>query len=214
MNTTTVVEQANTSAEGLNAQTQTETTSLEGKVEPKLEITQKDLDNMMAKTRGATEREFLKSLGLESKEALAKVKEAYQSSLTAEEKLSADLETYKNTAQTYEAKAAEYESVLAAMEAITGKHRAEVETVVKMAKGLVSDDLPINEAIQKVIAMTTPHAAEPAQQQAKGLNIMKPSGEKPSPTISKYQQMYDQAKTVQQKVAVKQEAFKNGVIIN
>lgn len=219
MDTNTVNGQANTANEQaeVNTTEQTQTTSTEG-TESYLKLTQKDLDNMMAKTRGATEREMLKSLGLDNKDNLAKVKEAYTNTLSAEEKLNNDLQQLQTTANTYKSQAEESAYTLAAMEAITGKSRAEVETIVKMAKGLTSEETPFETAMQTVMGLMTPaQQAVQAEQAPKpnGFNLMQPE-QAVNSTKTNYETKYAEAKKAgnfQSMIAIKSEAFKNGVVL-
>lgn len=215
MDTNTVNGQANTAteqAQDTTQQTTTEnaqTTSTEG-AEQYLKLTQKDLDNLMAKTRGATEREIFKTLGVDNKDALAKVKEAYTNTLSAEEKLNNDLQQWQTTANTYKSQAEESAYTLAAMEAITGKPRAEVETIVKMAKGLTSEETPFETAMQTVMGMMAQQ--QPAQQKPSGFGLLQP--DQPSnPKKTGYETRLAAAKTLQEKIMIKQEAYKEGIVL-
>lgn len=223
MDTNTVNGQANTATEQAQDTTQqttaeqTQATSTEG-TEQYLKLTQKDLDNLMAKTRGATEREIFKTLGVDNKDALAKVKEAYTNTLSAEEKLNNDLQQWQTTANTYKSQAEESAYTLAAMEAITGKSRAEVETIVKMAKGLTSEETPFETAMQTVMGLMTPaQQAVQAEQAPKpsGFNLMQPE-QAVNSTKTNYETKYAEAKKAgnfQSMIAIKSEAFKNGVVL-
>lgn len=219
MDTTTVNGQANTAiaqAQEATEQTtaeQTQPTSTEG-TEQYLKLTQRDLDNLMAKTRGATERELFKALGVDNKDALGKVKEAYTNSLSAEEKLNNDLQQWQTTADTYKSQAEESAYTLAAMEAITGKPRAEVETIVKMAKGLTCEETPFETAMQTVMGMMAQQ--QPAQPKPSGFNLLQPD-QPGNPKKTGYEaQLADARKNgdTVTAIAIKRMAAEDGILLN
>ena len=137
----------------------------EGKI-----FTQQDLDNMAAKARGTAEREMkrkiLAELGLKDDEMdkLGAFKQAYQDSLSEEEKrnqIMEDLQT-DNLKLTQDLEDKEY--VIKALIELTGKHESDVEKIVKMARGLKTDENSIEDAIKEVISMINVKEDTPAVQ--------------------------------------------------
>lgn len=122
-------------------------------------FTQQDLDNMAAKARGTAEREtkrkFLAMLGLKDDEEdkLLKFKEAYQNSLTEDEKRATELETLKSEKLKLSQDLEERDYTIKALIAMTGQKEESVEKIVKMAKGLKTESNTIEEAIQDVLDM-------------------------------------------------------------
>lgn len=122
-------------------------------------FTQQDLDNIAAKARGTAERETTKNilakLGLKADELdkLNAFKEAYESSLSDEEKKNQIMENLQadNLKLTQDLEEKEY--VVKALIELTGKNEDDVDKIVKMAKGLKTDDNSIEDAIKEVISM-------------------------------------------------------------
>lgn len=139
--------------------------------EPKKEegktFSQQDLDNMAAKARGTAEREtrrkILAELGLKDDEMdkLNAFKQAYEASLSDEEKRNAIMEDLQadNLKLTQDLEEKDY--VVKALIELTGKKEEDVEKIVKMAKGLKTDDNTIEDAIKEVISMI--NIEKPAQ---------------------------------------------------
>ena len=127
-------------------------------------FTQQDLDNTAAKARGTAEREtkrkLLAQLGLKDDEEdkLLKFKEAYENSLTEEEKKATEIETLKSEKLALSQDLEEKEYTIKALIAMTGKKEEDVEKIVKMAKGLKTESNSIEDAINDVLDMinTTP----------------------------------------------------------
>ena len=122
-------------------------------------FTQQDLDNIAAKARGTAEREtrkeILSKLGLKDDEIdkLAAFKQAYQDSLSEEEKKNQILEDLQADNLVLEQSLEEKEYVIKALIELTGKKEEDVDKIVKMAKGLKTDDNTIEDAIKEVISM-------------------------------------------------------------
>lgn len=118
--------------------------------------TQKDYDDEMAKLRGSieykVESNILKALGLkpEEKDKLAKFKEAYEASLTKEEKQQQELAKLAELQQSV----AEKDAIISALTKLSGKTSDDVIKLVKMAKGLVSEDVTIDQAIDEVMELS------------------------------------------------------------
>lgn len=127
-------------------------------------FTQQDLDNTAAKARGSAEREtkrkLLAQLGLKDDEEdkLLKIKEAYENSLTEEEKKATEIESLKSEKLALSQDLEEKEYTIKALIAMTGKKEEDVEKIVKMAKGLKTESNSIEDAINDVLGMinTTP----------------------------------------------------------
>lgn len=139
--------------EGNQAQPQ-ELNNDEGKI-----YSQKDLDNIAAKTRGATERETRKKLfaqlGLKDGDdsMLDKIKTAYENSLTNEERKAKELEELTKEVDSLRASISDKDYIIQALSAMSGKKESDVEKVVKMAKGLKTDDNTIEDCISDVLGM-------------------------------------------------------------
>lgn len=133
----------------------------EGKI-----YSQKNLDDAAAKARGTAEREtrrkLLAQLGLKDDEEdkLLQFKEAYENSLSDEEKRQTEMSNLQaeNLKLTQDLEEAEY--TIKALIELTGKDESDVEKIVKMAKGLKTDDNTIEEAIKEVIEMVKPNIAD------------------------------------------------------
>ena len=148
--------------------------------------TQKNLDDAMAKARGTAEREtrrkFLAELGLKDDEIdkLSAFKEAYQNSLSDEEKRTQVMEELQadNLKLTQDIEDKEY--TIKALIELTGKNEEDVDKIVKMAKGLKTDDNSIEDAIKEVIKMINPEIntsapTEPSVNMPQGQPIQQPS---------------------------------------
>lgn len=141
----------------------TEPNKNEGKV-----FTQQDLDNMAAKARGTAERETTKNLlaklGLKADELdkLSAFKEAYEASLSDEEKKNAIMEDLQADNLKLVQDVEEKEYVIKALIELTGKKEEDVEKIVKMAKGLKTEDNTIEDAIKDVISMINVEPTQPA----------------------------------------------------
>lgn len=130
--------------------------------------TQKNLDDAYAKARGTAEREtrkkILAELGLKDDEMdkLSAFKEAYQASLSDEEKRNQVMEDLQadNLKLTQEIEEKDY--VIKALTEMTGKNEEDVEKIVKMAKGLKTDENTIEDAIKEVMEMIKPQSTTPA----------------------------------------------------
>lgn len=141
----------------------TESKKDEGKV-----FTQQDLDNMAAKARGTAERETTKNLlaklGLKADELdkLSAFKEAYEASLSDEEKKNAIMEDLQADNLKLAQDVEEKEYVIKALIELTGKKEEDVEKIVKMAKGLKTEDNTIEDAIKDVISMIHVDTKQPS----------------------------------------------------
>ena len=131
-------------------------------------FTQADLDNIAAKARGTAEREarrkFLAEVGLKDDEwdKLGALKQAYQDSLSDEEKRNAIMEDLQadnlQLAQDVENK----DYIIKALIELTGKKEEDVDKIVKMAKGLKTEENTIEDAIKEVISMINVKEQQPA----------------------------------------------------
>lgn len=184
-NPTNGAEQTPQNNEGNNKAVETPQTTEPKKDEGK-EFTQKNLDDAMAKARGTAEREtrrkILAELGLKDDEMdkLSAFKEAYQASLSDEEKRNQVMEDLQadNLKLTQEIEEKDY--VIKALTEMTGKNEEDVEKIVKMAKGLKTDENTIEEAIKEVMGMiktepTTPATTINNVDIPKGQEIQQPS---------------------------------------
>ena len=156
-------------AEPTSAETKPQNEGNKGDTQPQVEptnnsnegktFTQKDLDNMAAKARGTAEREtrrkLLAMLGLKDNEEdkLSAFKEAYQNSLSDEEKRNQVMEDLQADNLKLAQDLEEKDYVIKALIELTGKKEDDVEKIVKMAKGLKTEDNTIEDAIKEVMSM-------------------------------------------------------------
>ena len=149
-------------------------------------FTQQDLDNIAAKARGSAEREtkrkILAELGLkdDEMEKLSAYKQAYQDSLSDEEKRNQVMEELQadNLKLTQDLEEKDY--VIKALIELTGKKEDDVEKIVKMAKGLKTEDNTIEDTIKEVISMINVEkpvepVVEPNPDMPKGQALQQPS---------------------------------------
>lgn len=135
-------------------QTKPEINTDEGK-----KYSQKDIDGAQAKARGTAEREtkkkFLAQLGLKEDEEdkLLKFKEAYEASLSDEEKKNQVMEDLQAENLVLSQSLEEKDYVIKALVELTGKNEEDVEKIVKMAKGLKTEENTIEDAIKECISM-------------------------------------------------------------
>lgn len=158
-------------------------------VEPKNEgktYSQKELDDTAALARGSAEREtkkkLLAQLGLKADEEdkLLAFKEAYQNSLSDEEKRAGELANLQAENLKLSQDLEEKEYVVKALIEMTGKKEEDVDKIVKMAKGLKTEDNSIEDAIKEVISMISidKPSTEPTQpnpDMPTGENLIQPS---------------------------------------
>lgn len=115
--------------------------------------TQEDFDNETAKIRGVAERkakgELLKQLGIEDESKLEAIKQAYENSLTEEDKKNEALKELDGLRN----QIVEKDAIIVALTKLSGKETGEVTKLVKMAKGLVCDDYSIEQALDEVMKM-------------------------------------------------------------
>ena len=125
-------------------------------------FTQKELDDAQAKARGTAEREttkkLLAKLGLrpDEEDKLEAFKNAYQNSLSEEEVRNQEFQTLQeeNIKLAYDLEEKDY--TIKALIELTGKNEEDVDDIVKMSKGLKTNDNTIEECIKKVISMIHP----------------------------------------------------------
>lgn len=119
--------------------------------------TKEEFDNHSAgilnSAKAKAEKELLAMLGLkpDEKDKLQKFKESYEASLTESEKMQRDIETLSNKVSILEEKLVEKDAIISAISKSTGKTAEDVSKYVKMAKGLVSETVSIEDAIDEVL---------------------------------------------------------------
>lgn len=129
---------------------------------------QKELDDTAAKARGTAERETKKKLlaelglTLEDEGKLAKYRQVYEDSLSDEEKRNTEMQNLQTENVKLSQDLEEKEYTIKALIELTGKNENDVEKIVKMAKGLKTDENTIEEAIKEVISMIKPDETTPA----------------------------------------------------
>ncbi|EGL82098.1 hypothetical protein CathTA2_2461 [Caldalkalibacillus thermarum TA2.A1] len=132
-------------------------------------FTQEDVNNIVAKEAKKAQEKLLKQLGIEdfnsAKEGLQKFKEWQESQKTEAEKQAERLQKLETDYQTVTSENETLKAQLSAMKA--GVNPDSVEDVVTLAKNLVSDEVDMDQAIQKVLEKY-PHfkaQQEPQQEQ-------------------------------------------------
>lgn len=131
---------------------------------------QKDLDDNAANTRRATERETKKKLlaqlglTLDDEEKLGKFKKAYEDSLSDEEKKETELNNLQAENLKLSQDLEDKDYIIKALTQMTGKNEEDVEKIVKMAKGLKTEDNSIEDAVKEVMSMINPEPTITEQQ--------------------------------------------------
>lgn len=154
----------------------------EGTTKPQVEkmegkFTQEDLDNISAKARGTAEREtkkkLLAELGLraDEEEKLIKFKQAYEASLSEDDRKATELSDLKTDNLKLSQDLEEKDYTLKALFELTGKKEDDVAKIVKMAKGLKTDENTIEDAIKEVISMVNPKLGQPNNTQPTNPNM-------------------------------------------
>ena len=129
--------------------------------------TQEDFDRhsmgIMESAKKKIEKELLASLGLNpnEKDKLGKIKELYENSLTEAEKTEHTITELKESNNALSLKVKEQEAIITALCKITGKETTDVSKLVKMARGLVTDDFTIEQALEEVIGLMKPKQTTP-----------------------------------------------------
>ena len=173
--------------EGGNTQVTTEPTAptVDNNKGNEKTFSQKDLDDNAANTRRATERETKKKLlaqlglTLDDEEKLSKFKKAYEDSLSDEEKRESELNNLQAENLKLSQDLEEKDYTIKALIQMTGKKEEDVDKIVKMAKGLKTDENTIEDAIKEVISMINPEStpAEPTGEQNNQVTTNMPKGQ-------------------------------------
>lgn len=149
-------------------------------------LTQEDFDNETAKIRGTAERkvkaELLKTLGIDSEDKLEAIKKAYENSLTEQEKVNEQLKQL----ETLKAELIESKAIITALSKLSNKPNEEVIKLVKMAKGLVSDDVTIEQALDEVMKMIQVQPEKP--QVPASTVITKTPDTSPEPVVNPFKE--------------------------
>lgn len=125
----------------------------------KIYNTQKEFDDHSAKIKGnaktEAEKDFLAALGLkpEEKEKLAKFKEAYDASLSAEEKANEDLQKLQLDYKSLIVQNEDKDLKIAVLTKLSQKTLEDIDAIAKMAKGLISDTTTSEQAVETVLSM-------------------------------------------------------------
>ena len=144
---------------------------------------QKEFDDNAANTRRATERETKKKLlaqlglTLDDEEKLAKFKQAYEDSLSDDEKRNVELQNLQAEKIKLSQDLEEKDYIIKALIEMTGKKEEDVDKIVKMAKGLKTADNTIEDAIKEVIAMVNPQIDKPKPTEPTQPNPNMPQGQ-------------------------------------
>ena len=154
---------------GANEQNQPQVNEGNTSTQPQVEknnegktYSQKEYDDVAAKARGTAEREtkkkLLAELGLrpDEEDKLEAFKQAYQNSLSDEEKRNSELQELQTQNIQLEYDLEEKDYTIKALIELTGKKEEDVADIVKMSKGLKTEDNTIEDCIKKVISMIKP----------------------------------------------------------
>lgn len=171
----TVIEQAQvTSPEVDDGETKVETPATEPQVETKANepyrtfATQADFDRHSAgilnSAKNKAEKELLAMLGLkpDEKDKLAKFKDAYDATLSESEKQAKTLEDLNGQVISLTNQLNEANAIISALSKLTGKNSSDVDTYVKMAKGLVDENTSMDVALEKVLSLAKTQDAKPS----------------------------------------------------
>lgn len=116
-------------------------------------FTQDDVNNVVAKETKKAQEKLLKKLGIEdfdnAKEGLKQFQEWKQNQMSEAQKKDEQLKTLEKNYNSTNEENASLKAQVAAMK--SGVHADYVEDVVTLAKGQVSDDVTIDDAIKKVV---------------------------------------------------------------
>lgn len=153
-----------------NVGTQPTSTQVETKKEETKTYSEDEVNSQMKKTRLASEREAKKQLlaklglTLEDEDKLDAFKKAYNDSLTEEEKKTAEMQKLQDDNIELLQDLEEKEYTIKALIQLTGKNENDVEKIVKMARGLKTEENTIDDAIGEVISMiNVKEKTEPVQ---------------------------------------------------
>lgn len=128
---------------------------------------QKELDNLMAKTRGATEREmqkrFANQLGMSSydEDLLYAMREAYENSLSDAELRDQQFDELNDENLNLMVELDQKDYIIGALAAMSGKKVSDVEKIVKMAQGLKNEDNTVEDCIKEVLDMMNANNQQP-----------------------------------------------------
>ena len=152
-----------------------------------------EVNAQMKKTRLASEKEAKKQilaqlgLTLDDEDKLQAFKEAYQNSLSDEEKKNQVMEELQADNVRLTASLEEKDYIIKALVQLTGKNEEDVDKIVKMAKGLKTEENTIDEAIKEVIDMLKPVTPNTTVTVDNKSNVDMPVGQaiqQPSTTVS------------------------------
>ena len=130
--------------------------------------TQADFDRHSAgilnSAKNKAEKELLAMLGLkpDEKDKLAKFKDAYDATLSESEKQAKTLEDLNGQVISLTNQLNEANAIISALSKLTGKNSSDVDTYVKMAKGLVDENTSMDVALEKVLSLAKTQDAKPS----------------------------------------------------
>lgn len=160
-NTTTLEKEVTQNGEKTlenNQGNQTTQSQVDKKIESKT-YSEEEFNTATANTRRATEKETKKKLlaelglSLDDEGKLAKYKKAYEDSLSDEEKRNTEMQNLQTENVKLSQDLEEKDYIIKALIELTGKNESDVDKIVKMAKGLKTEENTIEEAIKEVISM-------------------------------------------------------------
>lgn len=128
-----------------------------------------------AKIRKAAERKVFEKMGIKGEEDIAKMRQAYDASLTQEERISKEMQELRAANEFTARERDELNYTVAALAKFAGKSPEDVSKIVKMAKGLVGEDMTIQQAIDEVFSMySNTNAQKAAPATPKGIELQQP----------------------------------------
>lgn len=129
--------------------------------------------------KNKAEKELLAMLGLkpDEKDKLAKFKEAYDNTLSEAEKQAKNISALTDEVNTLKNSVSEKEAIILALSQMTGKNAKDVSKIIAMAKGLVSDDTTLEDALKQVFELVKvdnkPLSSKPLKESSTQANAAK-----------------------------------------
>jgi len=124
-----------------------------------IEIEEKEVVNenepkVKVKTEQEIKREILKNLGIKSDSEFDKMRKAYEQTLTERERTANELEKLKELNMEYKRKNDEQNDLITIFKLKNNNDLDEMETTLKMARGLINEDTDIEAALKIVLDKT------------------------------------------------------------
>lgn len=180
----TTVDQTTTEQTGGTEQTQEQQTT---ETVQENTFTQDDVNNVVAKETKKAQEKLLKKLGIEdfdnAKEGLKQFQEWKQNQMSEAEKKDEQLQTLEKSYNSTTEENASLKAQITAMK--SGVNADYVGDVVTLAKGQVSDDVTIEDAIQKVVEKYPHFKGEVQEEDKPSFSTGKHQSEGPTDAFAK-----------------------------